>query len=249
MSRVFKYIYLRVIDFILDALIPRISGSYSYNNKKAYHQIFLYLSNENQTYLNPNPIDDSKSKNAPVVEIYEFGCGSGATGSELLRAAKANGILVSRYSGFDSFEGLQNLNDRDKKRWATGSFRYEKDRAEINIKKNASSETEVEIIASQFHELDMICNISTNDWVIHIDCDLYSSTKESLRICRNLIMRGGGIIAFDDYYSGIMKNVPGEKDAFTEFCEDESLDVCFWSPYSQNGALFIVPTQPNIKAL
>ena len=55
----------------------------------------------------------------------------------------------------------------------------------------------------------------------HIDCDLYSSTKDILSNCRPLIKKGT-VICFDEYwnYPGWLNN---EFKAWKEFCKENNI--------------------------
>lgn len=234
----FKYFQKIYYKFIKSRVFPRqiikaITGRYDYNNILSYNKIFLYFSNENQSYIH------SKLQNS--IKIYEFGCGSGWTGAELLIAAKNNNVKVSEYYGFDSFKGLPNISAKEKKRWTTGSFKYSKEKTIKNLKSANSIGTKIKIITSNFKDVNEIKIDNEASWLIHIDCDLYESTIEALRICQNIIFQGGGVIAFDDYYSGLLHNIDGEKKAFQDYFKDSELDIIWWCNYSQNGAMFIIP--------
>jgi hypothetical protein len=65
---------------------------------------------------------------------------------------------------------------------------------------------------------------------IHVDCDLYSSTRTVLKLCRDRI-EAGTVIVFDEY-----RNYPGwqnhEHKAFLEFVAEErrSFEYVSWIP-------------------
>ena len=84
-------------------------------------------------------------------------------------------------------------------------------------------------------------------WIIHIDCDLYSSTIDALKIVKKVIKSGGGLILCDDYFSGPLENIKGEKAAIHDFCLEEKVKLIHWNNYSHNGAMFICPRVKSIN--
>lgn len=116
-----------------------------------------------------------------------------------------------RFFGYDTFEGLPET-------WRTGFFKGHFDVEElpntpsnVSLVKGLFSET----LPEQKQELGEVA-------LIHIDCDLYSSTKAVFNEIGN-IADSGTIIVFDEYF-----NYPGWEDgeykAFQEFIEDKDLD-------------------------
>jgi hypothetical protein len=76
--------------------------------------------------------------------------------------------------------------------------------------------------------------------VVHIDVDLYSSTKEVLIFSKPLL-KIGTLIIFDDYYSYPPKGEKGEMRALLEFCKGNiGFEVKEWKAYSTFGQSFFV---------
>ena len=80
--------------------------------------------------------------------------------------------------------------------------------------------------------------------VLHFDCDLYKSTKESLNFSKQLLQIGT-ILIFDDYFRYLGSENDGQYLAFKEFREDNpEIKFRFWENYLGNAVGFMVS---NIK--
>ena len=212
-------------------------GDHAFENMKAYGKIFQYISNEYQGYRRRDGVDCC---------IYEFGCGSGLSGYELIKAAHDNDVNIIRYVGIDSFQGLPAMEAEDQKRWSQGDFQYSEKQCLQNIKSAAQGNANVSVIKSDFSELQRISQAEQVPWVIHIDCDLYASTLHALGACADIVRRGGGIICFDDYFSGALVGARGEREAFEEFCRSANIRCVQWLNYAHNGHIVIIPRQEAI---
>ena len=132
--------------------------------------------------------------------ILEFGVYSGTTINYISSLFEDHKIY-----GFDSFEGLP-------EDWRDG---FPRESFKLNKLPNVNEN--VELIKGWF-DSSLPVFLSNNDGYIkflHIDCDLYSSTKTIFKNLKDRI-RKGTVIVFDEYfnYSG-WKN--GEFKAFQEF--------------------------------
>jgi len=129
-----------------------------------------------------------------------------------------------KFFGFDSFKGLP---EDWKPGFKKGRFDQEilpKFPDNVNLVPGWFSETVSNFVA-EYQEIDQIS-------FIHIDCDLYSSTKTIFDNLGNLI-KSGAIIAFDEYF-----NYPGweghEHKAFLEFCDKFHVNFDYIA-YVENG--------------
>jgi len=115
--------------------------------------------------------------------------------------------------GFDSFEGLPET-------WRDG---FEKQAFNLNDNLPQVNEN-VRLIKGWFNETlpEFIKEHPEPCAFIHVDCDLYSSTKTIFDSLKNQIV-SGMVIAFDEYF-----NYPGwqegEYKAFMEFVEEKHLE-------------------------
>jgi hypothetical protein len=139
--------------------------------------------------------------------ILEFGVYRGETINHI--AAKTSAPVF----GFDSFEGLPEF-------WRDGFSR-----GEFAMNNLPSVRENVNLIKGWFDEtLPAFVDEYKFDAVsyLHIDCDLYSSTKTILNNLKSKI-KSGTVIVFDEYF-----NYPGwenhEYKAFKEFITDTGYD-------------------------
>lgn len=138
--------------------------------------------------------------------ILEFGVFSGRTINQI-----AQKLPEFKIFGFDSFEGLP-------EDWRTG---YNK--GTFAVEELPKVESNVELIKGWFDDtLEIFLKQhEENCSFIHIDCDLYSSTKTIFKCLKDRI-KTGTVIVFDEYF-----NYPGWKNgeykAFQEFINETSL--------------------------
>lgn len=131
--------------------------------------------------------------------IMEFGVASGRTINHLAKT-----VPTSRIFGFDWFRGLP-------EGWRTGFPKGSFNQAIPAVSEN------VTLIDGLFDESlpPFVANHSEVASLLHIDCDLYSSTKTILDSLSNRIVPGT-VIVFDEFF-----NYPGwrqhEYRAFNEF--------------------------------
>ncbi len=140
----------------------------------------------------------------PTGLILEFGVFRGASIRMIARRLRHRPIF-----GFDSFEGFPDDGRRDwKVDFSTGG-RLPKVPAEVTLVKGYFDATLPDFVAA--HPGETIA-------LLHIDCDIYSSTKTILDQCRAMI-RPGCVIVFDEllHYNGFLAN---EMLAFWEFLRD-----------------------------
>jgi hypothetical protein len=113
--------------------------------------------------------------------------------------------------GFDSFEGLP-------EHWRTGFSD-----GKFKLKRLPKVRRNVELIKGWFNDTlpDFLKKHNEPISFLHIDCDLYSSTRTVFEYCKDRIV-SGTVIVFDDYF-----NYPGwengEHKAFMEFIDATGL--------------------------
>lgn len=142
--------------------------------------------------------------------VCEFGVGSARTTNHI-----ASVLPDVQIFGFDSFEGLP-------EDWRPGF-----PKGTYATRKIPSVSPNITLIKGWFHETlpGFLAEHSERFSFLHIDCDLYSSTKTILNLCQSHIYPGT-VIVFDEYF-----NYPGWKDgeykAFQEFIEETSLSYSY----------------------
>jgi tetratricopeptide (TPR) repeat protein len=82
--------------------------------------------------------------------------------------------------------------------------------------------------------------------LVHVDCDLYQSTKEVLtRLYESDVLQDGGVVLFDDYNCFKASPYFGERRAFREFLEGQrKFEATPFFTYGFNGAAFFLHERP-----
>lgn len=142
--------------------------------------------------------------------VLEFGVASGRTTNQIARA-----VAPTKIYGFDGFTGLP---EDWSPEFRCGAFKQALPRVEPNV----------ELVIGMFEEtLPMFLERRDGQVVsfLHVDCDLYSSTKTIFEHLGTRIV-SGTVIMFDEYF-----NYPGWRDheykAFQEFVTSRSLEYSY----------------------
>lgn len=175
-------------------VIENMSITKSFQSRDEYHDWLKTIIQKTQTEQGIN---------------FEFGVADGRS----LRILAGEGM--NKFYGFDSFEGLPDT-------WIP-----EVEKGTFKVEKLPCVPDNVELVKGWFDDTLPIF-VTRDDIVgkkadfIHIDCDLYSSTKTVFDYLAPLI-QSGTIIAFDEYF-----NYPGwqmhEFKAFHEFIYSRNLE-------------------------
>lgn len=149
-------------------------------------------------------------------DLLEFGVYRGASLSKLIDLF-AGKDLITRFYGFDSFQGLPKPDvDKDPARWREGEFSATKSEAWARISSRLGDTSNVELVEGWFNDTlphygDKINEIA----FIRIDCDLYQSTVDLLAFAHGRLVNGA-ILYFDDWTHD---HRTGETRAFFEFAK------------------------------
>ena len=150
-------------------------------------------------------------------DYLEFGIYEGDSLIKAYYLAKANKIENINYYGFDSFEGLSELSEQDKKTgFEKGQYKCGLDIVKENLKKAKVPLDNIQLIKGFFKET--LTNKLKKELpikkasVILVDSDLYEPAKDVLKFVKSYL-QDGTIIIFDDWFFG------GEKIAFEEWLE------------------------------
>ena len=169
-------------------------------------------------------------KNNIEGDFLEFGVYRGSSFIEFIKLFERylkNETI--KYYAFDTFEGLP---FGEGAKWKTNDFLVSKKDFKNCLIKNGVDLNKTKIVKGNY--LDVLSNELKKNYtlekasVIHIDCDLYLSTKAVLDFIDSLLVPGS-IIIFDEYEMGAWKAEKGEKQAFKEFKEYknfEEFDIC-----------------------
>ena len=197
--------------------------------KKLKQYKFLSYWNNHFNHLSANHVKG---------DIVECGVGNGQTLSYILFNLTYDKKHFNRkYIGFDSFEGFPEPSDEDKspRNPEKGDWNHTDENFVISNLKNLGFEDKhfkkIKFIKGFFErtfqqEKDNISKIS----LLHIDCDLYSSTKISLETWFDKIEKNG-LIVFDEYLNSAYQ-FPGAVKAIDEFLgvEKNQIKIC---PYTK----------------
>jgi O-methyltransferase len=137
-----------------------------------------------------------------AIDYLEFGVAEGGTFAHWL---ELNTNAQSRFFGFDSFEGLpEDWNLRQ----ASGGF-------STGGKPPRTSDPRAEFVVGWFQRtlVEFLASYTpASQLVIHIDCDLYSSTLYCLTVLDRFIVPGT-VVIFDEFYDPLH-----EYRALVDYC-------------------------------
>ncbi len=221
----FKYIKYLDNKF-LNGFIYKIFKKIYLNNKikKSQTDIILNMNSSDKfSYASSwNNYFSHVIKNSLEGDIVECGVGDGFHLSFILNNMKTNYELKNKkYFGFDSFEGFpepseEDISQRNPKKgdWGHTDENYVLN----NLIKIGFDETDfknIKFIKGYFNKtlkdqknlIDQIC-------LLHLDCDLYQSYKDSLEFLYPKVVKNG-LIIFDEYLD--QNDFPGAIKAIDEF--------------------------------
>jgi len=153
----------------------------------------------------------AKSQSRLDGDMAEVGVYQGGS-AKLISEAKNDKVLHL----FDTFEGLPSVSDNDThfgtKYWKTGEFN---DTSLDNVKKYLSKYKKINFHKGKFPETSEPIKDKKFSFV-HLDVDLFQSTKDCLEIFFPKMINGGIILTHDYHTDGVKK-------AFNEFCKDKKI--------------------------
>jgi hypothetical protein len=181
-----------------------------------------------------------------VGDYLEFGVFTGTSMSCMFQVVQELQLNQVRFFGFDSFEGMPESSAiEDEGTWQPGQFKFGIEYTKGILRKRGVDLNRVLLTKGWF------CDTWTPEFiqkhqikkagVIMVDCDIYSSTCDVLKLCEPLI-QDKAILFFDDWNSnGLADKNLGEKKAFNEFLQE---NPCFtieeFGPYTDHSQTFIV---------
>lgn len=173
-----------------------------------------------------------------IGDYLEFGVCHGTSLKCMHQVLEELKLPNVRIFGFDSFEGLPDTaQEEGLENWEPGSFASPIGKTKLYLTKNGIDWGKTFLIKGWYSDT-LTENLKkehhiTKASVIMVDCDIYSSSKESLDFCKSLI-KDTSIVFFDDWYAGgaAEKNV-GQKKALDEFLvENANFKVEDYGTYS-----------------
>tara|TARA_B100000579_G_C22741002_1_gene809108 strand:- start:182 stop:901 length:720 start_codon:yes stop_codon:yes gene_type:complete len=225
-TKIFNYLYFKILKKDLD-----------FPNK-----LYKSTDEKNKFIHILEAVNYVKVAKLPPV-FFEFGCHSGRTFSTAISSAKYLNLNLECFA-FDSFEGLPETNEKEDGIFKSGTFfTSKKNFIDIVYKKTKLKISNNQIIQGYYEKsltTELKSKLPRSVGFIHIDVDLYSSTKTVLNFIKDFL-KIGTVILFDDWYCFSPGSLMGEKKAFTEFLnKNKNIQVEEWKNYSTFGKSFFV---------
>jgi O-methyltransferase len=184
--------------------------------------------------------------NRPLKGYYfEFGCHSGSTMRMTWKHSRH--LFDWTYVGFDSFEGLPDVEGIDKievfqkGKMATSEYDF------VNIMLKAGMPRDRLRTVSGFYDKTLTPELAESlapgkAALIYVDCDLYASTKPVLEFVKSFLQEGT-VIVFDDWFCFRGRPDRGEQLAFREFreCYPDLQFVPFVQTCEAQSFIFVGP--------
>lgn len=222
-----KEIIKKIDDLLFSGFFIKIyKNIYIKKKDQNFHKDFVLRINNLRQYKSLtywNNLFNHLSINKVEGDIIECGVGNGQTLSYILfNIIYHEEHLKKNYIGFDSFEGFPepNIHDISSRNPKKGDWNH------INEKYIFSNLSDLGFDNSNFKKIKFIKGFYENSFkkefrninkisLLHIDCDLYSSTKISLETWFDKVEKNG-LIVFDEYLNSINK-FPGAIKAIDDF--------------------------------
>ena len=189
-------------------------------------------------------------------DYYEFGVYQGVSLARAVRAdmgwrKKTGRCHVSRFFGFDSFEGFPPFAEADALEGygvcQPGQFANTSlDAVRAEIAREQMPIDAVTLIPGFFSQslksdTTRAALADSRVAIAHIDCDLYSSAQECLEFLDGRLI-DGAVLLFDDWYCYRGRPDRGVRKAFVEWQASCAYLVSEYFGYSWAGRAFIVNT-------
>lgn len=180
----------------------------------------------------------------------EFGVLNGEAMIDAFRQLRG---VPSHYFGFDSFQGLPDLQPSDEEarehspNFYKGNFKsMTRDYVKANILScSRMLEDELTLVEGYFSDVlagfdKALLHENGVPLCIYIDCDLYSSTVDVLRFIDDLVVTGTWLL-FDDYWFYRGSPLHGEQRAIREWISDHPrIGLSSYCNFNGCGRAFIV---------
>ena len=222
-------------------------------NKLAHKLYYNYFHGFNSSIKDTLPaverclLEIKKTGVATKGDYYEFGIFKGYTFWHSQQFSDSQGLENIKFYGFDSFEGLPEVEGVDQTKhdeFYKGQYKCGKDQVIENLNSKGVDWNRTSLIEGYFNES---LNSKTRDTyqmdkvaLALIDCDLYASTIDVLTFIRDMLV-DGSILMFDDWNSFSGDNEKGERLAFSEFLSaNKHLEAKECFSYGPYGQVFVI---------
>jgi hypothetical protein len=178
-------------------------------------------------------------------DVLEFGTGSGGTFCLMANYAKRiDPSRRRRFFLFDSFQGLPECNGDDAHpQWQKGAWAFSADFVRKRGRRYGVAPEDT-ILIPGFYEESLRPELRSELGIgkaalIHIDCDLKTSTEAALEWAVPFVQTGT-VVLMDDYFCYSGDVTKGEAGAFHEWVQKHGLTANPWKPYAFHGNSFIL---------
>jgi O-methyltransferase len=177
-------------------------------------------------------------------DYLEFGLWRGRTFLHARQMRRLHRLKNMHLWGFDSFQGLPEVNPTPVEVWSTGNFSCSHQEFRSILSSQGVREDEFTLVTGFYdqslNDAQHAAMAGRKAAVVYIDCDLYKSTVPVLRFIEPYLITGT-IVCFDDYYCYRGSPEEGEQRALKEFLEIHP-DISFqqYLTYCPAGQSFIV---------
>jgi len=178
-------------------------------------------------------------------DIVEFGVGSGSSSVAIYKMiSRTTQLELPHLYLFDSFQGLpQTQGDDQHAQWKKGSWSVDETSVNKRLELYNVNRDKFTTIPGYYEDTlkpELRDQLGLEKLaLVHIDCDLYSSTQLALNFITPYV-QCGTVILFDDFFCFSGNPNKGESKAFHEWIKDNSLISTSWHPYSTHGMSFIL---------
>jgi len=180
-------------------------------------------------------------------DYCEFGIFKGYTFAYANNYAKKINIRKMRFFGFDSFQGLPEIEGVDitnEMPFYKGQYSAGKEQVVRDIDKTGVDWSKIHLVEGFFS--DSLNSETRKKYSMTkiplalIDCDLHSSTVEVLNFIQNMII-DKSILLFDDWNTFDKDNARGQRKAFSDFLDtNKNITAEEYFSYGAWGKVFIM---------
>lgn len=239
---------------------------------KVYRKIFL----DNFYDISMTPVEklrafavclDFIGVNSVNGDYYEFGLFDGNSFIDIHKGVQKKlkvknskfGYFDMHMYGFDSFEGLPEIQDIDKYKTVSGKDKWVKGQMAFGLDEFKSLMDTFGIPKDDYTLIKGFFNEVLNDKlieehgmkkaaIVNIDCDLYESTVDVLEFIRPLLQTGT-LLIIDDYFHFKGDQNKGEARAFNEFLEKyQYIKAIEFTRYGFGGKVYVINIQEDEKS-
>jgi hypothetical protein len=186
---------------------------------------------------------ESLSNSGSHGDYLEFGVYRGAS---FIMASQLAGKYQQESMRFFAFDSFQGLPDSEGETFQKGEYQCSREMFTKIIKQGGMDIDKVTIVEGFYEDCltDSVKSEYNLDWasIIHMDCDIYSSTKKALQFIEDLV-GPGSVIIFDDWHAFDESDrkeggeMFGEEKAFNDWRLQDCFDELFDSVH---GKVFLM---------